>query len=100
MTPLSPRERGRKGGRATLAKYGHAHFQALGKLGFAALARKLGYVGGSRRQALARLVAAGKLRLPGPPAPTPEEVEDLYQAIARGDYGGDRPTATDDEPPS
>ena len=49
----------------------------IGKLGFAALARNLGFAHVSRREALARLVAAGKLRLPGPPAPTPEEVEDL-----------------------
>lgn len=57
---------GRKGGATTAARYGRPHMQAIGRLGFAALARKLGYVGGSRRVALQRLIAKGKLSARGP----------------------------------
>jgi hypothetical protein len=35
--------------------------QAIGKRGFASLARKLGFVGGHRRRALQRLIASGRL---------------------------------------
>lgn len=57
---------GRKGGRSTVARYGVEHMRAIGKRGFAALARKLGYAGGGRRGALVKLLGRGKLRDLGP----------------------------------
>lgn len=61
FTPANAGEMGRKGGRATLERYGTEHYRELGRKGFAAYARKLGFAGGSRRGALARLLSRGKL---------------------------------------
>src|SRR5438132_12331258 len=39
-SPMSPKDRGRLGGKATLARYGRPHFQAIGRRGYqATLAR-------------------------------------------------------------
>jgi hypothetical protein len=80
-------EAGRLGGRRTLELYGRAHFQALGRKGFNALANRLGYVGGGRRAALARLAARGRIHMPGPPDLTPAELEALYHRVGLGEPG-------------
>ena len=49
---LSKAEAGRKGGKSTVRKYGVEHMRKIGKAGFQALARKLGYMGGSRLGAI------------------------------------------------
>jgi hypothetical protein len=53
--------------------------QAIGRLGFAALAHRLGYAGGSRRGALYQLIRDGKL----PPSPdlTAGELEALQVEV-------------------
>jgi hypothetical protein len=76
---LSKAKAGRVGGRATLARHGVEHFRAIGKLGFAALARRLGYVGGSRLGALQYLTAKGKV--PTGPVVSTEEFERMFEAI-------------------
>ena len=50
--PLTKAEAGRLGGKATVRKYGHEHMRRIGKAGFQGLARKLGYMGGSRLGAI------------------------------------------------
>jgi hypothetical protein len=65
---LSMRERGRLGGLATLRRYGVEHFRTIGKAGFRALTRP----GGSRRLALQKLAALGKLT-PRRPFPKPSD---------------------------
>ena len=50
--PLTKAEAGRLGGKATVRKYGPEHMQRIGKAGFQAFARKLGYMGGSRLGAI------------------------------------------------
>jgi hypothetical protein len=57
---------GRKGGQATAAKYGSAHMSAIGQAGFLALARRLGYMGGSHKGAVLHLQAIGRLKQPAP----------------------------------
>src|SRR5947209_16601672 len=61
---MSKAECGRLGGRATVARHGTEHMRAIGKAGFRGLVRYLSkrYQGASRREAVARLVAAGKVR--------------------------------------
>ena len=49
---LSKAEAGRKGGKSTVRKYGVEHMRKIGKAGFQAFARKLGYMGGSRLGAI------------------------------------------------
>lgn len=70
FTRETAREAGRQGGRVTLARHGRDHMAEIGRRGFASLARRLGYMGGSRRMALVQLLQAGKLRDLGPD-PTP-----------------------------
>lgn len=65
---LTKAEAGRLGGRATLARHGTEHFRRLGALGFAALAKKLGYAGGSRLGALQQLTSRGKIPQHNPKA--------------------------------
>ena len=50
--PLTKAEAGRLGGKATVRKYGPEHMRTIGKAGFQAFARKLGYMGGSRLGAI------------------------------------------------
>ncbi len=66
FTTATAREAGRKGGRSTLARYGSDHFRQLGRKGFDGLARKLGFMGGSRRVVLFRLIREGKVKDLGP----------------------------------
>jgi hypothetical protein len=73
FTTDTAREAGRQGGRACVARHGREHMAEIGRLGFQGLARKLGYLGGSRRMALAKLLRRGKLRDLGPD-PRPAEV--------------------------
>ena len=49
---LTKAEAGRRGGLATVRKYGPEHMRTIGKAGFQAFARKLGYMGGSRLGAI------------------------------------------------
>jgi hypothetical protein len=63
--------------------------QALGRLGFSALARKLGFAGGGRRGALAQLAGRGKVKLPGTPL-TREETAALYASVG---LAGQEPTS-------
>jgi hypothetical protein len=82
FTPQTAAAAGRKGGRSVVQKYGTEHMRAIGKKGFAALARKLGYMGGSRRMALTKLIGRGKLRDLGPdPGPAQEWVERVLDAF-------------------
>jgi hypothetical protein len=62
FTSDNAREFGRRGGQATLARHGREHMARIGQAGFLALARTLGYVGGSRRGAVQQLQAAGRLK--------------------------------------
>jgi hypothetical protein len=75
-------EAGRLGGRRTVELHGREHMRAIGRLGFAALARRPGFAGG-RRGAPYRLSRDGKL----PPAPdlTAGELEDLQHAVGLDD---------------
>jgi hypothetical protein len=59
---MSMAERGRLGGRATVARHGVEHMRTIGKAGFQGLARSLGYMGGSRLGALQFLLSKGKIR--------------------------------------
>jgi general stress protein YciG len=72
---------GRKGGRSVVAKYGREHMAEIGRLGFAALARKLGFMGGSRRVALIRLLRAGRIRDRGP---DPTEAHEWADRVLEG----------------
>jgi hypothetical protein len=63
FTKQNAKRLGSKGGKATLAKYGRDHFRRLGAAGFAGLARRLGFPGGSRRGALQELIAKGRIRV-------------------------------------
>jgi general stress protein YciG len=74
-------EFGRQGGRSTAAKYGREHMARIGRLGFAALAKRLGYAGGSRRVALIRLLRAGRLRDLGP---DPTEAHEWADRVLEG----------------
>jgi hypothetical protein len=77
---LTAKAMGRLGGRSTVQKHGREHMRALGKLGFAALALRLGYMGGSRRSALRRLIKAGRLRDLGPdPRPAQEWLDRVLE---------------------
>lgn len=73
------RAAGQVGGRATVDRHGIGHMQTIGKRGFSALARKLGYVGGSRRGALRIIQARGGL--PAPRDLSPGETAALYASV-------------------
>lgn len=75
---MTRREAGRLGGRATVARHGRQHMAALGRRGFDALARSLGY--GGRRLALYRLASKGRIR-PFVPDLTEAEMAELYEAV-------------------
>jgi hypothetical protein len=67
---------GRAGGLATLTRYGVEHYRRLGAKGFAALARRKGYMGGSRLGALQFLLSKGRMADRGPdPSPAIEWAE-------------------------
>jgi hypothetical protein len=66
FTKETAREAGRQGGRACFARHGREPMAAIGRLGLQALARKLGFAGGSRRGALIKLQQRGRLRDLGP----------------------------------
>jgi hypothetical protein len=73
--PLTKAEAGRKGGKATVRKYGVEHMRTIGKAGFQAFARKLGYMGGSRLGAIQWLQRQKKF-----PGMTPAQHE-AHQAM-------------------
>ena len=50
--PLTKAEAGRLGGKAIVRRYGVEPMRQIGKAGFQAFARKLGYMGGSRLGAI------------------------------------------------
>lgn len=82
FTKETAREAGRQGGRCTLARHGREHMAEIGRLGFASLARKLGFMGGARRGALVQLLQAGKLRDLGPdPRPALEWAHRVLDAL-------------------
>jgi hypothetical protein len=66
FTPQTAAATGRKGGRSTVARYGTEHMRAIGRKGFAALARRRGYMGGSQLGTLQWLLSKGKLVDHGP----------------------------------
>jgi hypothetical protein len=66
---LTKAEAGRKGGKSTVRKYGVEHMRRIGKAGFQAFAKKLGYMGGSRLGAIQWLQRQRKF----PPAQTPAQ---------------------------
>lgn len=65
---LTKSECGRLGGQATVRRYGSGHMSAIGKAGFQAFAKKLGYMGGSRLGAIQWLQRKGKF-----PGLTPQQ---------------------------
>lgn len=73
------RAAGQVGGKATVAKHGAAHMAELGRRGFSALAKKLGYRGGARRGALRFIQAKGAV--PAPVELSPAEADALYAAV-------------------
>lgn len=85
--PPTPAERGRQGGLATLARHGNGHFAAIGRRGFAGLARKLG----GRKGALGLLCRRGKL--PGPPDLADDQLHALEALV-----GLERPPSTERAP--
>ena len=93
LTKARARKIGRKGGKATLARYGPEHFSDLGKLGFAALAAKLGFQGGGRRGALQQLIGSGKIRLGPAEERAQSEAEDFFEQFWR-DFDPDNPGAS------
>jgi hypothetical protein len=80
---MTPQEMGRRGGKATVARHGREHMARIGALGFAALARRLGYAGGARKGAVAFLQRSGRL------APiavaTPEQLRALHARLMADD---------------
>jgi hypothetical protein len=66
FTKDTAREAGRKGGLACLAAHGRDHMAHIGRLGFAALARRRGFMGGSRLGTLQFLLSKGKMIDRGP----------------------------------
>jgi hypothetical protein len=66
FTPANAGELGRKGGRSTVERHGTEHMRAIGRKGFAALARRRGFAGGSRLGTLQWLLSRGKLVDRGP----------------------------------
>ena len=77
---MDRREAGRLGGRRTFELYGSEHMRRIGKLGFAAMARRFG---GSRRVALGRLVRKGAVAVRDY---TAEDLERLYTEDGLGEY--------------
>ena len=77
---LTKAEAGRRGGKATVRKYGKEHMRIIGKAGFQALRRKFGFMGGSGRGALRWLIKNSKL--PGEtPAQFRRSQEDYEQLL-------------------
>lgn len=66
---MTKREAGAIGGRRTVERHGTEHMRTIGRRGFAALAKRLGYVGGHRRTALYLLIRAGAIPPPAELAP-------------------------------
>lgn len=60
---MTPAERGRRGGLATLARHGTTHMAQIGKRGFAAYAERCH--GGNRKAAWLALDDAGRMRRAG-----------------------------------
>jgi len=90
---LTKAECGRLGGNTTKARHGREHYVRAGKLGFAKLAKSLGYMCGSRLGALQQLRRAGKMR------DTPEQARAQAEASAWAesylDEHGVEPEASD-----
>jgi len=77
---MNRREAGRLGGLRTFELYGSEHMRRIGKLGFAAMAKRFG---GSRRVALGRLVRQGAVAARDY---TAEDLEAVYQENGLGEY--------------
>jgi hypothetical protein len=88
---MDRRAAGRKGGLATLAKYGREHYRELGRKGFEGLARRYGWTGHGRKGALGQLIAAGRLKDLGPRDLTPAEYRDLYHQVGLDPPEEERP---------
>ena len=71
---LTKAEAGRKGGQTTRDRYGREHYVRAGKLGFQALAKARGFMGGSRLGTLQWLYRKGKLRV------SPEDLQRYREA--------------------
>jgi hypothetical protein len=82
FTTATARDAGRQGGRACFIRHGPEHLATIGRLGFSALACKLGFAGGSRRGALVKLHRRGRLRDlgqdPGPDVAWADRVLDRF----------------------
>ena len=76
---MDRREAGRLGGLRTFELYGREHMRRIGKLGFAALARRYG----CRRGALHHLIKLGAV--PPPRELTVAEMAELYQLVGLAD---------------
>jgi hypothetical protein len=84
FTSDNAREFGRRGGQTTASRYGSEHMARIGRAGFLALARRFGYVGGSRRGAVQHLQGLGRLAGPGPYL-SPEHLAALFRSVGLGD---------------
>ena len=80
---LSKAEAGRKGGKSTVRKYGVEHMRKIGKAGFQAFAKKLGYMGGSRLGAIQWLQRNKKFpgQTPAQHQQAQEMFEDLWKQL-------------------
>jgi hypothetical protein len=76
---MTRQQAGRLGGLRTVERHGREHMARIGALGFAGLARSLGYAGGGRHGALIQLTRSGKLARPADL--TPGELRDLERAV-------------------
>ena len=85
--PLTKAEAGRLGGKATVRKYGHEHMRRIGKAGFQAFAKKLGFMGGSRLGAIQWLQRQKKFPglTPAQHAARDAMFEDLWAQLASQD---------------
>lgn len=76
---MSHQERGRLGGKRTLALYGREHFRQLGKKGFRAATS---FAAGGRLGTLIRLSTWGKIKMFRPAIELPAaEVEALFKEL-------------------
>jgi hypothetical protein len=84
---LTKAEAGRLGGKATVKRYGPEHMRTIGKAGFQAFARKLGFMGGSRLGAIRWLQRQKKFRTetPAEQAQAQAMFEDLWNQLAPND---------------
>jgi hypothetical protein len=76
---LTKAEAGRKGGKATVRKYGKEHMRTIGKAGFQAFAKKLGYKGGSRLGAIQWLQR--KKKFPGQTPAQHQQAQEMFEEL-------------------